>query len=96
MIIARDDPVMPAKTLRTFAKEYEDRPALKGGVVDGRLVSASEIAQLAELPPREELLAGIAGSLTAPVAGIVGVLAGLLRDVTYLVEEVARKREGGG
>ncbi|MGD8867411.1 MAG: 50S ribosomal protein L10 [Gemmatimonadales bacterium] len=96
LIIARDDPVMPAKTLRTFAKEYEERPALKGGVVDGRLVSAGEITQLADLPPREELLAGIAGSLTAPVAGIVGVLAGLLRDIAYMVEEVARKRESGG
>lgn len=96
LIIARDDPVMPAKTLRTFSKENEDRPTLKGGVVEGRLVSASEIAQLAELPPREELLAGIAGSLTAPVTGIVGVLAGLLRDIAYMVDEVARKRESGG
>lgn len=96
LIIASDDPVMPAKTLRTFSKEYEDRPALKGGVVRGRLVSASEITQLADLPPREELLAGIAGSLTAPVAGVVGVLTGLLRDITYMVEEVARKRESGG
>lgn len=95
LIIAADDPVAPAKTLRAFAKEFEDRPAIKGGVVEKRRVSAAEITELAELPPREELLAGIAGSLTAPVAGIVGVLNGLLRDLAYMVEEVARKQEGG-
>jgi large subunit ribosomal protein L10 len=96
LVIAADDPVAPAKTLRAFAKEYEDRPALKGGVVEKRLVSAADIVTLAELPPREELLGGIAGALTASVAGIVGVLNGLLRDLAYLVEEVARKQEGGG
>ena len=51
---------------------------------------------LAELPPREELLGGIAGALTASVAGIVGVLNGLLRDLAYMTEEVAKKQEGGG
>lgn len=96
LIVAKDDPVAPAKTLRTFAKEYEERPAIKGGVIKRRLVSPGEITTLAELPPRDELLAGIAGSLTAPVAGIVGVLNGLLRDLAYMVEEVARKQAGGG
>lgn len=96
VVLAEEDPVVPAKTLREFSKEHDDRPGLKAGVVAGRLVTAEEIVQLAELPPREVLLAGIMGSLTAPVAGIVVVLNGLLRDIAYMVEEVARKREGGG
>lgn len=95
VLLADDDPVVPAKTLREFAKENDDRPSLKVGVVAQRLVSADEIVQLADLPPREALLAGIMGSLTAPVAGIVGVLNGLLRDIAYMVEEVARKQAGG-
>ncbi len=95
-VLGRDDPVLPAKTLREFARENEERPSLKVGVVAKRLVSAAEIVELAELPPREELLAVIAGSLTAPVAGIVGVLNGLLRDIAYMVEEVARKRAADG
>lgn len=92
-VLATDDPVTPAKTLREFAKEYEEKPTLKVGVVRERLVSAEEIRELAELPPREELLASIMGSLTAPVSGIVGVLEALLRDVASLVEEVAKKNE---
>jgi large subunit ribosomal protein L10 len=96
IVVAREDPVLPAKTLREFAKENEDRPAVKVGVVDKRVISANEIQQLADLPSREALLAGIVGSLTAPLSGIVGVLNALLRDVAYMVEEVARKREAGG
>ncbi len=88
LVIGRDDPVTPAKTLQEFARENDDRPALKGGVVDRRLVSAEEIRRLAELPPRDELLAGIAGSLTAPVAGIVGVLEALIRDIAYMIGQV--------
>jgi large subunit ribosomal protein L10 len=95
-VIGGEDPMVPAKTLREFAKEYDDRPTLKVGVVEKRVISAEEIKQLADMPPREHLLAVIAGSLTAPVAGIVGVLNGLLRDVAYMVEEVARKNEAGG
>jgi large subunit ribosomal protein L10 len=93
-VIGQDDPVEPAKTLRDFAKENDDRPALKVGVVNKSLISAKAIEELASLPPYEVLLAGIAGSLTASVSGIVGVLEGLLRDIAYMVEEVARRREG--
>ena len=93
VILAGDDPVGPAKTLKEFAKEFDDRPTLKVGVVEKRLVTAKEIERLAALPPMEQLLAGIAGSLTAPIAGIVGSLEALLRDIASLVEEVAKKNE---
>ena len=93
-IFGGDDPVVPAKTLREFAKEFEDRPTLKAGVVEKQLVTAKEIVKLADLPSREVLLAGIAGSLTAATAGIVGVLEGLIRDVAYMIGEVARVNEG--
>jgi large subunit ribosomal protein L10 len=95
-IVGRDDPVITAKTVRDFAKENDNRPVLKVGVVEKRAISAEQIAELADLPPREHLLASIAGSLDAPVAGIVGVLNAVLRDVAYLVEEVARKQEAAG
>jgi len=94
-IFGGDDPVVAAKTLREFAKEYDDRPTLKAGVVEKQLVSAKEIVRLADLPSREVLLAGIAGSLTASTAGIVGVLEGLIRDIAHMIGEVARVNEVG-
>lgn len=92
-VVGTDDPVAPAKMLRDFAKENEDRPTLKVGVVENRVILPAEVMTLAALPSREELMAGIVGSLAAPVAGIVGVLGGLIRDIASLVEEVAKKQE---
>ena len=58
------DPVEAAKGLRAFAKEH---PALivKGGVMEGKLLSADEINKLADLESREVLLAKLAGAMKA-------------------------------
>lgn len=93
LVLGGEDPIVAAKVVRQFAEEHENRPSVKAGVVDRRTVSAEEIAQLAELPTREELLASIMGSLTAPVAGVVGVLEGLIRDIAHMAHEVAKQRE---
>lgn len=95
LVLGGEDPVAPAKVVKEFAEEHEDRPAVKAGVVDRRTISAEEVAQLAELPTREELLASILGGLTSPVAGIVGVLEGLLRNIGHMAHEAAKKREAG-
>ncbi|UCF20201.1 MAG: 50S ribosomal protein L10 [Gemmatimonadota bacterium] len=95
-ILGSDDPIVPAKTVLDFAKENDNRPVLKAGVVEKRAVTAAQITELADLPPREHILAGIAGSLDAPISGIVGVLNNLMAFVAQLIEEVARKQEAGG
>ncbi|MDT9592036.1 50S ribosomal protein L10 [Nocardioides zeae] len=63
----KGDVVEAAKGLRDFAKA---NPALviKGGVLDGKQLDASEIAKLADLESREVLLAKVAGALTATMA----------------------------
>jgi len=93
LVLAGVDPVAPAKVVREFARENDDRPVVKVGVVERRTVTAEEVTRLAELPPRDYLLASIAGSLTAGVAGIAGVLNSLIRDIAYMVGEVAKQGE---
>jgi len=93
IVLGSDDPVSPARTLKEFARDHEDRPSVKVAIVEKRTLEPSEVKRLADLPSRELLLGGIAGSMTAPVAGIVGVLAAVIRDIAYMVEEVARTRE---
>lgn len=93
LVLGGDDPVTPAKIVRDFAEEHENRPAVKVGVVDRRTLTPDEVSDLAELPTREEMLSSILGSLTAPVSGIVGVLEGLLRDIGHMAHEAAKKRE---
>ena len=93
LVLGGEDPVVPAKIVKQFAADHDDRPRVKVGVVGRRALSAEEVAKLAELPTREELLASIMGSLTASVSGIVGVLNGLLRDIGQMALAAAEKRE---
>lgn len=92
LVLGTRDALAPARILRTFAHENGQRPAVRAGVVDRQVLSREQVETLASLPPREVLLASIAGLLTAPVAGIAGALAAVLRDVALLTEEVARTR----
>ncbi len=93
MVFAGEDPVGPAKVVREFAKENDDRPVVKVGVVERRAVSPDEVTRLAELPPKDHLLAAIAGGLTAGVGGIAGALNSLIRDIAYMAGEVAKQGE---
>jgi large subunit ribosomal protein L10 len=77
------DPVQAAKDLAEFARTH---PALvvKGGVLDGKLLSADEVRRLATLESREVLLARVAGLLQAPLQRTVGLLAAPLRQVATM------------
>lgn len=94
LVLAGEDPVTPAKVVKQFAREHDDRPAVKVGVVDRTALSPEQVGELAELPTREQLLASILGGLTSPVAGIVGILDSLIRNIGHIAHAAAEKREG--
>ena len=93
LVLGGTDPVAPAKVVREFAKGNDERPVVKVGIVERRVVTQEEVTRLADLPPMDHLLAAIAGGLTAGVGGIAGALNSLIRDVAYMVEEVAKQGE---
>jgi len=76
-----EDAVAPAKILNDFAKK-NDALKLKGGVLEGRVVSVEEVKALAELPSREGLLSMLLSVLQAPV-----------RNFALAVKAVAEKEE---
>ncbi len=67
------DPVAVAKVLNDFAKG-NDKFVITGGAMPGQVMSAKEIAALASLPPREELIAKLMGTMQAPIATFVRTL----------------------
>jgi large subunit ribosomal protein L10 len=77
----KEDAVAPAKILNDFAKK-NDALKLKGGVVEGKVVSQEEIKALAELPSREGLLSMLLSVLQAPV-----------RNFALAVKAVGEKQE---
>lgn len=62
-----------AKVLKDFAKDAS-RPELKSGILDGKYLTPDEIRALADLPPREQLLAQLLGTLMAPAEKLVRTL----------------------
>lgn len=85
VIWARDDAVAPAKALKEFCKDREDKFQIKGGIVEGRVIDCAGVQELAELPSREEVLAKLLSvinapaiqllrTINAPASNIVGVL----------------------
>ena len=66
---------------------------LKGGVVDGRAVTADQVRQIAELPPRAVLLARAIGSMASPLRGFVSVCQGNIRKLVYALEAVRQAKE---
>jgi len=95
LLLGGNDPVTPARIIRDFAKGHDSRPVVKIALVERQVVTPSNVEAMADLPSREELLGSIAGGLTGSVAGIVGVLSGLIRNVMYMIEEVARVQAAG-
>jgi len=67
------DPVAAAKVLQEFAKEHE-KFVIKGGAMRNMVMSPKQVADLAKMPSREELLATLMGTMTAPVAKFVRTL----------------------
>jgi large subunit ribosomal protein L10 len=92
VVFGYDDVVAPAKVLTDFAKEHQDRPVFKLGVLEGKLLAPEQITQLAKLPSREALLAQLAGALQAPMAALAGVLEAKLQETIGLLEALKEKR----
>ena len=77
LVIAKKDAVAAAKVLADFAKENEQRPAVKGGMMDGRALDVDQVKKLASMPSREQMLAELGAGLQSPLAAFAGALNGL-------------------
>lgn len=76
------DPVVVAKALKAFAKANPEL-VIKGGLLGDNVLSTDEISALAEVAPREELLARFAGGLAAPMRNMAALLAAATTNFAY-------------
>jgi len=85
------DPAVPAKILAGYAKE---NPALKikGGVVEGKVMDAAQIGALAELPPREVLMAMVVMSVQLPLRSFMNVLNGPTVKLVMVLKAIEEKK----
>lgn len=72
-VTGEKDVCAAAKVMKTFADEFE-KPQLKAGVLDGKLLDAAAIKALASLPTKDVLQAQLLGVLLAPASKLVRTL----------------------
>ena len=84
IITSEEDYLTPLKIVYKFLKTHENYK-IKGGMIDGKVVSAEDLLVLAQLPSKEELLSKLAGSLL----GIITKLAVAVDQVRIKKEEAA-------
>ncbi len=92
VLFSQEDPVAPVKVLFEFARTHKNL-VVKGGILEGQLISAEKVKDLAELPPREVLIAQVLGTMQAPISAFVRVLnanlTGLVRALDQIREQKA-------
>ncbi len=89
------DPVAPAKVLAAFTKKT---PMLEvvGGVLNGTVLNASGIGELAKLPSREVLIAKVLGTMIAPIQSFVGVLVAVPAGLVRVLDRIRESKETPG
>ena len=71
--ISYDDPIAPAKILKEYAEKIETF-TLRAGFLDGAVVDEATVKELADIPPKEVLIAKMLGSLQSPISGLAVAL----------------------
>jgi large subunit ribosomal protein L10 len=93
LVVARDA-VVAAKLLQDFAKENDQKPAVKGGMLEGKAIAIAQVKQLASMPSREQMLSQLGAGLQSPMAAFAGALNGLMYMFAGALEALHQQRGG--
>ncbi len=97
IVFGYGDPAESAKVLTEFIRSTRSTLKVRGGALNGRVLTPDQVEALATLPSREELVARLLGQLQAPIASLMYILnapmSGLARALQQHLENLSR---GGG
>jgi large subunit ribosomal protein L10 len=91
LILARESQVEPAKLAVEFAKNNEALK-VKGGIVEGQVLTPAEVVTLSKIPSKDELIAKMLGSINSPVTGVVGTVNGVISALARVIDAVNKQR----
>lgn len=90
LTFAHGDAAAVAKVLRDFAKDHA-KLVIKGALLGSEVLPPERVAELADLEPREVILAKIAGAFQAPMARMAGLLAAMPRNLASMIKQLIDK-----
>lgn len=81
-------------TAKVIKKFFDDKQkfALKACYIESQYFSSDKLEELSKLPSKAEIMAGILGSIEAPISGIVGAINAVMRDLASIIDEIAKKK----
>ena len=88
------DAVAPAKLLSAYVKR-QPKLAVRAGLFEGEVVPAEKISEIADLPPRDVLLAQALAAMQGPLAGLVGTFQGVLGTFIGTLQAIHDKKAQG-
>jgi large subunit ribosomal protein L10 len=88
------DAVVPAKILNNYAKR-QPKLAMRAGLFEGQLIPAEKIAEVADLPSRDVMLAQALATMQGPLAGLIGTLQGVLGAFVGTLQAIHAKKAQG-
>ena len=77
---AEKDPIAPFRIINDYSKKLGDRFNIKAAFMEGKVLSESEIAEMAELPGKEALYSKVLGTILAPITGLAVCLGQILEQ----------------
>lgn len=91
-----DDPVATAKALNEYLKGAKRSLQLRGGMLGVTRLDATDLDRVASTPSREQSIAKVMGGLNTPAARIAGALTGVMRNIAYMLGQVAAGQGSSG
>ena len=92
-VFSYNDEVGQAKIIDKFKKDKQGKIEFLGGILENKFIDTILVNKLAKLPSKIELYAKIAGSINAPIYGLVNVLAGNLKKLVYALSAIKDKKQ---
>jgi len=93
-VFAYDDAAATARALRDFSRiRGNEAMVIKGGILGGRVLNKDQVNAIADLPPREVLLAMLLGVLNGPIRSFVTVLSGPARGLVTALSQIKEQKE---
>ncbi len=88
---ASENFVAPAKIIKKYSDDSQ-KLTFKGCYLESTFYGADQLSTIASMPTKEEIIAGIIGSVNAPASGIVGALNAVMRDLVSVIDEISKKK----
>lgn len=88
---ASDNLVAPAKIIKKYFDEKQ-KLSLKACYIEDQFYDGAKLNELARLPSKKEIIAGVLASINSPASGIVGAINAVMRDLVNVIDQIAKKQ----